>query len=399
LRSYKFFLTRRITINNKTTHMALSPVLVGVLFALLGNTLMGISFVVKRVLSKKHDAHEEEELSHSARRCSWIPHQLFRWQWWLATVILFTGEGLNFVGYVKAPASLIVLIGSVNVLVSYALSSLFLKEFFSSLRLAGSMFICAGVSVLVMGSPSNEEGAINTFPEAVLRLFEEIPIVMTGIASVVLVLLLAVSYGNKKNRTEQSYVIPLCMYSCTACLMVITTKVIAIMLGEAANGKMHFNNAAAYLIWPWWFSMVALQLFILNWLLSLKDAGSIVPLMYVCYASTGMLTSGIYFEEFGSRELYQMFLMALAVLLIFSGVYMVTRDISRARGFWFCCPKYPFIPTRKYIDLGIPPLNPYMPSGSTESLASNAFERSEGEQQQQESDDPEDPLIVQELEE
>jgi hypothetical protein len=178
------------------------------------------------------------------------------------------------------------------------------------------------------------------------RLFDESSIcILTGSITVIIYLNITKRL-NRSQRQKGTFVIPLCMYASTGCLMVITTKIIAILLMETVAGKTHFNNALSYVIWPWWLTLVVLQLTLINVLLHGTEANVIVPLMYVCYASVAMFTSGIFFMEFAERAIYEVFLMLVSISIIFLGVYMVTRNIPSTRGFWPCCPNFATQPTK-----------------------------------------------------
>lgn len=317
--------------------MAVSPIFIGVLFAVMGNVLMGASMVMKKRAINKRKAQA------GLVDTGFFSHWIFRVIPDFSSFVLFAGEALNFVGYVKAPAYLIVLIGSVNVLTSQLLSSFFLGDYLSGIRIAGTAFIGAGVSLLVISSPQNENGAIDDFLPAVSRLIDEVPIIMFSVAGAIIIELTYVMYVSHRDRRAQPYIIPLTTYAASACFMVITTKIIATLILDAFNHVFYFKNAMSYLLWPWWLFCAAMQLrFLKATLASDAPASTIVPLMYVCYATTGMFTSGIYFNEFGTREIYQLVLLMVSIGSIFTGVYCVTRDAPRERGFWCCCPQFPF---------------------------------------------------------
>jgi magnesium transporter len=383
--------------------MSIGSTLIGILFAICGNVLMGVSLTLNKAVVRHKNPEPSSSSSHSSsgnlgfipgepeapkpRRCRFIPKQLLNWKWWIATIILYAGEALNFVGYIKAPAYLIVLIGCSNVLVTQILCAMFIGEFFSSHKLLGSVLIGSGVTLLVISSPANDSGTIDQFTEALRRVLDEVPLVMFSVSISIIVFLLLVtvivrsqSYASNK----QSYVIPLVMYSMSACLMVITTKIIAIIVVDAMNHKTYFRNPFAYLIFIWWLLLVVQQLTLVNWMLAAGDATSIVPLMYVCYATTGMITSGIFFNEFGSRQMGDLFVLLLSVLCMFAGVYLVTRVVKRESGFWFCCPKFQFRASRTLQDLQLESAYPNLvesdsvsSDGSVESLSGFADESQE----------------------
>lgn len=315
----------------------------GILSSLIGNCLIGVSFTLKRWISLPNNRGSTTNL------CG----RLRLWRWWLAVLTLLVGEILNFVAYVTAPSFLVVMLGCVNVLATQISSALFLKEYFTSVRLMGTLFIGLGITLCIVSTPLNEHPEIDTLPEVVARLGDTVPQILFTSAMTSLLLLTYVACRLERSRVRNGHVtsegvqvsiaaIGLSMYGFGAMLTVTTTKAVGIVINEAVfDFKFRTDYAPSYLIWPLALMLWVTQLMLINWLLSHLEASAVTPLMYIIYTVSGVFASGIFYDEFADHTSVELILLFLATLLMAFGSYCVTRTFPRSQGFWpLCCPHF-----------------------------------------------------------
>lgn len=261
---------------------------------------------------------------------------------------------MNFGGYFFLPGFLMILFGAVNVLTSQTLAFFFLKEYITSVNVLGTLSICLGVMLVITMTPRAEGGTQSlSFDGFVHRMMDPLPLVLLCTLVIMSLLVGALLWkiqrlmdrphlGGDEQLRFSGTLCALVIYAFSGTLSVITTKGVAVLLREAiGQGKTHFANAVAYLIFPWWVLIIGGQVFLVNYMLSHAQVPLIVPLMYSGYTLCGTIGSGIYYREFGSHTFEQLVLTLVGIAMLIFGVYAVTRRFDRLKGFWpWCCPQY-----------------------------------------------------------
>ena len=305
----------------------------GVLSSLLGNCLIGLSFTLKRWIGSN---------ARGASMCA----RLANWKWWISLLALLVGEVLNFAAYVTAPSFLVVLLGCVNVLSTQVSSALVLREYFTSVRLLGTISIALGVTLCIVSTPVNETPAIRTLPEVWQRLGEPTPQILLSLAVTTLLVLFVIAFQLERYRVRANQinnepvqnsitVVGLGMYATGAVCAVTITKCVGIIANNAIFlHRFYFTYAPFYGVWPVALVFWATQIWLINWLLSHLEASAITPLMYLSYSLSGVFASGTFYKEFSTYGAAQAFLLSMAAALMCFGCYCVTRQYPRDIGFF-----------------------------------------------------------------
>ena len=292
---------------------------VGVLCAIIGNTLNGVSFQMQRYVHA-NNAHRE-------------PYVKFP-LWWIGLICMLTGEIGNMIAYGLAPASLVSPLGVVGIVANAILSRVFLKEVIPTRGVIGIVCSVAGSVLVVLGAP--ESDVSTSIYENVVS-WEGLGllcVVLLGCAYIMNPLRLTIAISDDFANT---YVVCYCTV-CSLCgaVTVTSSKVVSTALTQAVNGDYteFISGETRWLTYTLAIGMIIFNMYqirVLNIALIHFESTQVMPVYYIIFTSVSIATGMVVFHETSFDPVVQKALLfACGVALAFVGVYLINSEKTPA---------------------------------------------------------------------
>ncbi len=246
--------------------------------AIAGNLLISISFNIQKYVHKsiKKDTKYYKE-----------------YLWWVGlglTVLYFNkilGEIGNFWAYGFASAVLVAPLGTVNIIGNSLIAITFLKEQILKNDVLGLIFCTFGTILIVLISTQSTEPVFDEeyLTRAILQ-----PLFLAYFSVAVLVLLCLVKQSNQKGK--ENILVDLLISSICGGFSVCSIKAIS---GLTVHNMVSFRGILIFILTA--FIMGGLSIFYLNKSLARFDTVKVVPINFVLFTSTSILSSSILYHD------------------------------------------------------------------------------------------------------
>ncbi|XP_074750356.1 NIPA-like protein 2 [Strix uralensis] len=282
--------------------------LLGVLLAAASNFLISVSLNIQKC-------------AHLRLACQTEPKPYYMSKlWWCGITLLGLGEVGNFTAYGFAPIALVAPLGCVSVIGSAFISVLFLKKTMRAADILGGTLTVTGTYLLVTFAP-------NVPQELTARRVQNYlvgwPFLVYLILGIIIFCILLYFY---KRKAVKHIVVLLMMVALLASLTVIAVKAVASMITLSTKGKMQLTYPVFYIMIVLMAISCAFQVKFLNQAMHLYKVTAVVPINFVFFTTSAIISGVIFYREFQSAALLSVFMFLFGCLLSFLGVFVIARN-------------------------------------------------------------------------
>ncbi|KAM9386839.1 NIPA-like protein 2 [Phaethornis superciliosus] len=281
--------------------------LLGVLLAAASNFLISVSLNIQKCAHLRLACQTELK-----------PHYKIK-LWWCGTALLGLGEVGNFTAYGFAPIDLVAPVGCVSVIGCAFISVLFLKKTMRAADILGGTLTVTGTCLLVTFAPNAPQ---ELTARQIQNYLVSWPFLIYAILEIIIFCTLLYFY---KAKAVKHIVILLMMVALLASLTVIAVKAVSSMITLSAKGKMQLTYPVFYIMIVLMATSCAFQVKFLNQAMHLYEATAVVPINFVFFTTSAIISGVIFYREFQSATLLNMFMFLFGCLLSFLGVFVIAR--------------------------------------------------------------------------
>uniref|UniRef100_A0A8D2KXT1 NIPA like domain containing 2 n=1 Tax=Varanus komodoensis TaxID=61221 RepID=A0A8D2KXT1_VARKO len=240
--------------------------------------------------------------------------------WWCGTILMGIGELGNFAAYGLAAAMVIAPLGSMAVIGSAVISIMFLKGSIRSEGILGGTMTIAGTFLLVTFAPRITQ-------ELTARKIQNDLVSWQFLIYVILeIITFCILFYFHKRKEVKHIVILLVMVALLASLSIISTKAVATMIMVSVKGNMQLTYPIFYVMFILMVLTCTFQVKFLNKAMNLYAAAEVIPMNYVFFTISAILTGAIFYQEFQGAVLLSGFMFLFGCFLSFVGVFIITQN-------------------------------------------------------------------------
>ncbi|KAM6412329.1 NIPA-like protein 2 [Pluvialis apricaria] len=287
--------------------------LLGVLLAAASNFLISVSLNIQKC-------------SHLRLACQTEPKPYYTSKlWWCGITLLGLGEMGNFIAYGFAPIALVAPLGCVSVIGSAFISVLILKKTMRAADILGGTLTVTGTYLLVAFAPNVPQ---ELTARQVQNYLVSWPFLVYSILEIIIFCILLYFY---KRKSVKHIVVLLMMVALLASLTVIAVKAVASMITLSAKGNMQLTYAVFYIMIVLMATSCVFQVKFLNQAIHLYEATAVLPINFVFFTTSAIISGVIFYREFQSAAFLSVFMFLFGCLLSFLGVFVITRNKKEER--------------------------------------------------------------------
>ncbi|KAF1741704.1 hypothetical protein MXB_1014 [Myxobolus squamalis] len=285
--------------DNLETHSR-KNVSVGVIISIFASFLIGMSFIIK----KYGLAHAEKK----GRRASdggfgYLKDPV----WWIGMLFMSTGEILNFVAYMFAPAVIIAPIGAISILTSILLGVLVLKENFRKAQGFGCILIVIGTTILLFISPEIDD-------MYVLYVF----FVFVSVSTLIRLVNTA-----RYSRSLIPYIL-ICSILCT--LTISSCKGISVLISHARFEQIYSDDWRLFFIFSIQLIVsIIIQIIYLNKVLDIHSSVKVTPVYYTFFTLFVTAFNSLMYPNTTGKTASFVWGTIIALILTNVGVFITQR--------------------------------------------------------------------------
>ncbi|XP_035175236.1 NIPA-like protein 2 isoform X1 [Oxyura jamaicensis] len=282
--------------------------LLGVLLAAASNFLISVSLSMQKC-------------AHLRLACQTEPKPYYTSKlWWCGIIFLGLGEAGNFTAYGFAPIALVAPLGCVSVIGTAFISVLFLKQTMRAADILGGTLAVAGTYLLVTFAPNVPQ---ELTARQVQNNLVSWPFLVYVILEIITFCILLYFY---KRKAVKHIMILLMMVALLASLTVIAVKAVASMITLSVKGKMQLTYPVFYIMLILMATSCVFQVKFLNQAMHLYEATAVVPINFMLFTTSAIVSGVIFYQEFQSAALLSVFMFLFGCLLSFLGVFVIARN-------------------------------------------------------------------------
>ncbi|NXC49549.1 NPAL2 protein, partial [Penelope pileata] len=278
--------------------------LLGVLLAAASNFLISISLSIQKCAHLRLACQTELKPFYTSKL------------WWCGVILLGLGEVGNFTAYGFAPIALVAPLGCVSIIGSAFISVLFLKTVRAADILGGALAV-VGSYLLVTFAPNVPQ---ELTARQVQNYLVSWPFLVYVILEIITFCILLYFY---KTKAVKHIVVLLMMVALLASLTVIAVKAVASMITLSAKGKMQLTYPVFYIMLILMATSCVFQVKFLNQAMRLYEATTVVPINFVFFTTSAIISGVVFYQEFQSAALLSVFMFLFGCLLSFLGVFVI----------------------------------------------------------------------------
>ncbi|NWH29501.1 NPAL2 protein, partial [Chloropsis hardwickii] len=282
--------------------------LFGVLLAAASNFLISVSLNIQKCAHLRLVCQAEQK-----------PHYTSK-LWWCGITLLSLGEAGNFTAYGFAPVTLVAPLGCVSVIGSVFISVLFLRKTIRTADILGGTLTITGIYLLVTFAPNVPQ---ELTARQVQNYLVSWPFLVYAVLEVLVFCILLYFY---KRKSVKHIVVLLMMVALLASLNVIAVKAVSSMIALSVKGKMQLASSIFYIMSILMAASCAFQIKFLNQAMHLYEATAVVPINFVFFTTSAIISGVIFYREFQSAALLSVFMFLFGCLLSFLGVIIIARN-------------------------------------------------------------------------
>ncbi|ORX51572.1 DUF803-domain-containing protein [Hesseltinella vesiculosa] len=289
---------------------------IGLLLAICSSVLIGVSFVLTKIGLQRCTPSQEGHYASDSHRYLRNPI------WWVGMITMISGELLNFVGYIFAPAVLITPLGALSV-VWAVLASPLLKEKLTRIGIIGCLLSLLGALIIVLHAP--EDPVVQSVDELVNYMLQPGFIVYTVCVILATVLLIWKAVPRWGKDRPLVYV-SIC--SLVGSLSIMTIKAFGIAVRLTIEGYNQFLQPSTYVFAIMCIISILIQINYFNKALDTYSTNVVTPIYYVSFTTTTILASAIMYRGWHTADGIATATLICGFLIIFIGVYLLNAMAS-----------------------------------------------------------------------
>ncbi|XP_060099431.1 NIPA-like protein 2 [Heteronotia binoei] len=289
-------------------YYANQTLLLGIVFAIAGNFLISISLNLQK--------YSQVQLACLANQKPIYRSKL----WWCGTILMGIGEMGNFAAYGFATVMLVAPLGSMAFIGSALISVLFQKENMRSEGVLGGTLTIAGTFLLVTFAPHIAQEPTAKRIQSYLVSWQVLIYVILGIIAFCILLYFY------KRRDVKHVVVLLTMVALLASPTIISAKAVATMIILSVKGNMQLTYPIFYLMLIIMVLSCLFQVKFLTQAEKLYGATIVIPINYVFFTISAIVTGAIFYQELQGVSLLSGFMFLFGCLLSFVGVFLITQN-------------------------------------------------------------------------
>ncbi|KAL9870293.1 NIPA-like protein 2 [Geothlypis trichas] len=282
--------------------------LFGVLLSAASNFLISVSLNIQKC-------------AHLRLVCRAEPKPCYRSKLWCCGIALLgLAELGSFTAYALAPIALVAPLGSISVLGSAFISVFFLKKTMKTADILGGTLTITGIYLLVTFAPNVPQ---ELTARQVQNYLVSWPFLVYSILEILIFCILLYFY---KRKAVKHIMVLLMMVALLASLTVIAVKAVSSMIALSVKGKMQLTYSIFYIMSVLMATSCAFQIKFLNQAMHLYEATAVVPINFVFFTTSAIISGVIFYREFQSAALLSVFMFLFGCLLSFLGVIIIARN-------------------------------------------------------------------------
>ncbi|XP_053847513.1 LOW QUALITY PROTEIN: NIPA-like protein 2 [Vidua macroura] len=282
--------------------------LFGVLLAAASNFVISVSLNIQKCAHLRLVCQAEQKPCYTSKL------------WWCGITLLGLGEVGNFTAYGFAPIALVAPLGCVSVIGSAFISVFFLKKTMRTADILGGTLTITGIYLLVTFTPNVPQ---ELTARQVQNYLVSWPFLVYSILEILIFCILLYFY---KRKAVKHIMVLLMMVALLASLTVIAVKAVSSMIALSVKGKMQLTYSVFYIMSVLMATSCAFQIKFLNQAMHLYEATAVVPINFVFFTTSAIISGVIFYREFQSAALLSMFMFLFGCLLSFLGVIIIARN-------------------------------------------------------------------------
>ncbi|NXT97795.1 NPAL2 protein, partial [Buphagus erythrorhynchus] len=149
------------------------------------------------------------------------------------------------------------------------------------------------------------------------------PFLVYSILEIIIFCILLYFY---KRKAVKHIMVLLMMVALLASLTVIAVKAVSSMIALSVKGKMQLTYSVFYIMTVLMATSCAFQIKFLNQAMHLYEATAVVPINFVFFTTSAIISGVIFYREFQSAALPSVFMFLFGCLLSFLGVIIIARN-------------------------------------------------------------------------
>ncbi|XP_037985422.1 NIPA-like protein 2 isoform X2 [Motacilla alba alba] len=282
--------------------------LFGVLLAVASNFLISVSLNIQKC-------------AHLRLLCQAEAKPYYRSKlWWCGIALLGLAEVGTFTAYALAPVALVAPLGCVSVIGSAFISVFFLKKTMRTADILGGTLTITGIYLLVTFAPNVPQ---ELTARQVQNYLVSWPFLVYSILEILIFCILLYFY---KRKAVKHIMVLLMMVALLASLTVIAVKAVSSMIALSVKGKMQLTYSVFYIMCVLMATSCVFQIKFLNQAMHLYEATAVVPINFVFFTTSAIISGVIFYQEFQGAALLSVFMFLFGCLLSFLGVIIIARN-------------------------------------------------------------------------
>ncbi|NXU42904.1 NPAL2 protein, partial [Drymodes brunneopygia] len=222
--------------------------------------------------------------------------------WWCGITLLGLGEVGNFTAYGFAPIALVAPLGCVSVIGSAFISVFFLKKTMRTADILGGALTITGIYLFVTFTPNVPQ---ELTARQVQNYLVSWPFLVYSILEIIIFCILLYFY---KRKAVKHIVVLLMMVALLASLTVIAVKAVSSMIALSVKEKMQLTYSVFYIMIVLMATSCVFQIKFLNQAVHLYEAVAVVPINFVFFTISAIISGVIFYQEFQSAALLSVFM-------------------------------------------------------------------------------------------
>ncbi|GJQ11189.1 hypothetical protein GpartN1_g2980.t1 [Galdieria partita] len=287
---------------------------IGVVLALTGNSFNSLSLCIQK---KVH-----------LEKAPKSKHFLFSVHWWLGLTLMGLGELGNFSAFAFVSVSIVAPLGAWSVVLNAFFAVWFLHESMDVRKAVGMICCIVGGILLVVYGPSGN--AMETSLD-----YEKLEILLrrptfVSYSSFIILSLLVMVYVCRYTPIGNNYVIGyVTICALLGAIIVISSKCLSILLRLGIQGERTqlFNKLFLFSLLSL-MCCIPIQILFINEALQRFSSSQVVPIYYVLFTLSSIISSAILFDEFHHDVLFKAIPFVVGIGQTFLGVFLLNATSS-----------------------------------------------------------------------
>ncbi|XP_056340078.1 NIPA-like protein 2 isoform X2 [Oenanthe melanoleuca] len=200
------------------------------------------------------------------------------------------------------------------------ISVFFLKRTMRTADILGGTLTITGIYLLVAFTPNVPQ---ELTARQVQNYLVSWPFLGYSIVEIIIFCILLYFY---KRKAVKHIMVLLMMVALLASLTVIAVKAVSSMIALSVMGKMQLTCSIFYIMSVLMATSCAFQIKFLNQAVHLYEAIAVVPINFVFFTTSAIISGVIFYREFQSATLLSVFMFLFGCLLSFLGVIIIARN-------------------------------------------------------------------------